>query len=217
MDTGFDFADVVDEVVSRAGGETATAADIQKIRRSARILSERWTAQGFNTWRIRTNQITLSGADPKIVLDKCVDDVIQVMSIKKGSESETLMKRIPAAEYFQLTKKRTYGLPSQFWLQRTEPPVLHVFPIGSKAGGDALVVDYVERPDSYEAYTDNPDDVPGRWLEAYITGLALDLARKRPPFDEALIGRLKAEAAEAEGIAQLNDRDRANYRMRISI
>ena len=68
MDTGFDFADVVDEVVARAGGETATAADIQKIRRGMRILAERWTAQGYNTWRIQTMTTQASGTHPEIIL-----------------------------------------------------------------------------------------------------------------------------------------------------
>lgn len=217
MDTGFDFADVCDEVVSRAGGETATAADIQKIRRGMRILAERWTAQGYNTWRVSTFTTQASGVDPKLVLPKCVDDVIVANSIRGGTGSEMPMHRIPPSEYMQLTAKHTGGRPSQYWLQRTEPPVLHIFPIGSTTTPDTIVVNYVERPEKYEVYTDDPDDVPGRWLEAYICGLSHDLARKRPPFDEALISRLKGEAAEAEELAQRADRNRVNYRMRISI
>ena len=212
--TGFDFADLVDEVVSRAGGETATAADILKIRRGWRILTERWMAQGYNTWRIKTMQLGIAGDFPEVRLPNCVDDVVQINSINGDSRSETGMRRISASEYAQLTDKGTRGQPTQYWLQRTEPPVLHIFPIGQSNRQDGLTITYVERPEDYETY-EAGDDVPGRWLEALTIGLALDLAKKRPPLNEGLIARLSGEAMQAEALAQANDRDRANYRYRI--
>jgi hypothetical protein len=211
MDVGFDFPDVVDEVVARAGGETATAQDILKIRRGIRILSERWLAQGYNTWRIDTMIATVPGTTPVIGLPSHVDDIIQINSIRWNTRSETPMKRMTPDEYAQMTTKLTKGLPTQYWLQRTEKPKLHVYPVGSSENSDSLAITFIRRPEDYDRY-DDVDDTPGRWLEAYVTGLALDLARKRPPFDEALIGRLKAEASEAEELAQAGDRDRSNYR-----
>ena len=212
--TGFVFSDVVEEAVDRSGGQTATANDILKVRRSLTILTNRWMAQGYNTWRIRHTTIPISGASPEVPLPACVDDVIQVNSIlSQGSEAG--MKRIPASEYQQLTAKMTQGRPAQYWLQRTVPPVLHIFPIGRSDGPSSLSVAYVEAPEAFQRYGD-VDDVPGRWLEALVLGVALELARKRPPYDEALIARLKVEAAEAEDLAQRADRDRSNYRVRIS-
>jgi len=213
-DTAFDFADVVDEAVSRSGGETATAADIMNVRRSMRLLTERWLGQGYNMWRIKTMTVGISGSSPIVQLPKCIDDVINVNSVVEGLGSEAPMKRTTATQYAMLTTKDTQGRPAQFWLSRSDPPSLHIYPIGSIATPTTLVVTYVERPEAFERYGET-SDIPSRWLEALVTGLALDLARKRPPYNEPLIARLKQEAAEAEDIAQRNDRDRSRYKMRI--
>lgn len=212
----FDFSDVVDEAVDRSGGEGSTGADVLRIRRGMRMLTERWAAQGFNTWRIATKTFTISGAaTPSIALGSDVDDVIQVNSQRQGL-GEQPMRRISPSQYAQLTTKDTQGQPSQYYLDRQDNPKLFIFPIGTPGFETTLFVYYVSRPEDFARYGDTTDDVPGRWLEALISGLALDLARKRPPYDEQLIARLKAEAAEAEDLAQRADRGRQRYRYRNS-
>jgi hypothetical protein len=211
----FEFSDVVDDAVERAGGQEATAGDVLKIRRGLRILTERWTAQGYNTWRIKTHTALASGITPSLSLPDKVDDVIQVNSVRNGT-SETTMRRISAVQYAQLTAKNTQGQPSQYYLDRKTSPKLFLFPIGDTTTPMSIVITYLSRPDDYERYGDTTDDIPGRWLEALVSGLALDLARKRPPYDEALISRLKGEAMEAEDLAQRADRDRSRFRYNTS-
>lgn len=215
MSTGFEFSDVVEEAVGRSGGEEATAADVLKIRRGLRILTERWQAQGYNTWRITTMTDNPTGTTSPLVLPSAVDDVIQVNCQTSATAAESPMRRLSATEYAQLSSKDTTGQPSQYYLERTVPPKLYVYPIGT----DAMILNiwYVARPEDYDLYGEDTDDVPGRWLEAMISGLALDLARKRPPYNEQLIARLKGEAAEAEDLAQRADRQRKNYVYRISM
>lgn len=211
METGFDFSDLVDEAVERSGGERSTASDVMKVRRGLRLLTERWAALSYNTWRVKSVTLKARGNDPRLQLPADVADVIEVNSVRNET-SESPMERITADQYAQLSVKNTTGQPSQFWLSRdVEAPVLHVYPIGPAP----IVVWYVERPADFDRYGDGTDDIPGRWLEALVSGLALDLARKRPPYNEPLIARLKNEAAEAELIAQRNDRDRSNFRYNI--
>jgi hypothetical protein len=211
----FDFNDVVDEAVERSGGQEATAADIVRIRRGLRLLTERWLAQGFNTWRIGQQAYGASGQARAISLPSTVDDVIQVNVIRSG-HTETPLMRISPVQYAQLTNKDLQGLPSQYYLDRKDSPNLYIFPTGLADGTTNVIVYFVQRPEDYDRYGDTTDDVPGRWLEALVSGLALDLARKRPPFNEALIQRLKTEAAEVEDLAQRADRGRQRYRYRIN-
>ena len=131
-----------------------------------------------------------------------------------NATSEAGMRRISATQYAQLTKKQTYGRPSQYYLDRATNPKLFVLPIGVENQITNIIVTYVERPDSFDRYEGN-NDVPGRWLGALVAGLALDLAEKRPPYDENLIARLQGKATDAEDIAQRADRDRTSFRMRI--
>lgn len=213
MQTGFEFADIYDEAVSRAGGEQSTAEDVIKVRRGMRLLLERWEAAGFNTWRIRSVRVVAVGSQPYIHLPEFVDDVLQVNRENGGGS----LLRLSASAYIQIAQKTQEGTPGSYWLAREEQPKLYLHPTGAAT---ALDVWYVERPANFDRQADNMDDVPGRWLEALITGLALDLARKRPGssgvYDENLINRLKAEAAEAEVLAQRADRDRARYRYRVN-
>lgn len=208
---GFDFSDIFDDVVDRAGGEQSTATDVIRVRRGMRLLLERWEAQGYNTWRIRTLTVRASGTSPEVRLPACVDDVLQVNSLRYEN-SESPMRRISAVEYAQLATKKSTGQPAQYWLDRArEAPVLHIYPIGPAP----IIVTYVERPADYDRFGAGDIDVPGRWLEALILNLAMDLAKKRPPYDEALVSRLTREAAEAEILAQDADRDRSRYRYKI--
>lgn len=210
METGFTFADVYDDVVARAGGEQSTAEDVIRVRRGLRLLLERWEAKGYNTWRIRNMKVVASG-QPFIRLPVCVDDVVHVVHENGGQ-----LERIPPDRYMIIGSTPRLGSPGQYWLAREECPKLYLDPRGS---GDRLDVWYVERPANFQAAAANMSDVPGRWLEAMILGLALDLARKRPGdggvYNEGLISRLAAEAAEAEDIAMRADRDRSRFRYRI--
>lgn len=215
MNTGFEFSDVVDEAVERSGGQQATAEDIQKIRRGLRILTERWIAQGFNTWRIESHVGVANGVTPELKLPSNVDDVIQV-NAQNADGSESPMERIGPVQYAQLSSKTTTGLPSQYYLDRKDCPSLYLYPLGDEDLETKVITYYVARPDDFERYGDATDDIPGRWLEALVSGLALDLARKRPPYNEPLIQRLKMEAVEAEDLAQRADRGRHRFRYRIS-
>lgn len=207
MNTGFTFADVYDEVVARAGGEQSTAEDVIKVRRGLRLLLERWEAQRYNTWRIRSMPIHVTGHQPYVQLPECVDDVVIVNGPGGGA-----LTRIGADEYMAISRKDMTGRPGSWWLQRVEPPRLHFHPTGD---GQQYEVWFVERPADFDAAQANMSDVPGRWLEAMILGLAKDLASKRPPYDEALIARLTREAELAEATAHDADRDRARFRYRL--
>lgn len=222
-DTGFDFSDLCDDAVQRAGGTTATAEDIVKIRRSLRIILERWAALRYNTWR--TGHISMGiGGTPAITLPKNVDDVFQVnarnpVPHQSAEASESPMHRMGPQEYAQITNKSTVGQPSQFYLERSAGcPTLFIYPIGRPGLTETLDIYYVARPDTFDVYG-NEVDAPGRWLEALTSGIALELARKRPDeagnYNEGLIMRLKGEADEANLIAQNADRSRHRYRFRM--
>jgi hypothetical protein len=214
MATGFDFADIYDEVVSRAGGEQSTAEDVLRVRRGMRLILERWEQQGYNTWRIRQQSVLASGSSSGIKLSSCVDDVIHVLRQGGGPLERATMDR-----YMRLPDKSKTGRPGLFTLMRQEPPVLRLYPCGDAGTPETLEVWYVDRPDAFSNTGTTHDDVPGRWLEAMIVALAHDLARKRPGpngYNEQLIMRLDAERREAEEICRRADRDRARYRYRIA-
>lgn len=214
QDTGFTWADILDEASVRAGGQTMTAAEVLSMQRSFRILMERWQAQGYPSWRIERGEALLDGRSPQIRLPGDVDDVIHANSVVTATGSEATMRRITASEYTQITRKFTEGRPSQYYLDRADPPSLFVFPMGTPNQQGKVVFTYVKRPDAFEAY-EYSSDIPGRWIEALIVNMATELAKKRPPVDMGLIQMLTADANAAEDRAQRADRDRSRYRVRM--
>lgn len=212
MRTGFDFSDIYDEVVSRAGGEQSTAEDVIRVRRGMRLVLERWEALSYNTWRIRQTRVVSREGQPWIDLPDYVDDVMQITWEGGGA-----LDRVTPAFYMQIARKNQSGRPGNYWLAREECPKLYLHPSG---GGYKLDVWYIERPADFDRHRNSMDDVPGRWLEALICCLAHDLATKRPGpdggYNEPLIARLLGQARESEDVARRADRDRARYRYRIS-
>ena len=214
MSQPFDFADLVEEASERAGGEATTAADVYSLQRSLYLIQQDWMQKGYPTWKITTVDIGISGVAPEVQLPDDVDDVIQVNSMLRNSDHEQPMRRITADEYARLTTKSTAGRPVQFYLKRTDPPVLYVYPVGAAYQTNYLRVTYIQRPAEFERYAAN-SDVPGRWTRALVQALALELAKKRPPYNEETIARLERELIMAEDRAGKDDRDRSVYRVRI--
>lgn len=214
MSQPFDFAELVEEASERAGGEGTTAADVHSLRRSLYLIQQDWMQKNYPTWRVEFMDIHLTGTTAEIQLPEYVDDVIQVNSLTDSHIHEQPMRRIPPDQYAMITDKLTTGRPAQYFLKRSEPPVLHVYPVGTTTTVTGLRIMYIKRPDEFERYS-NESDIPGRWARALVQALALELAKKRPPYSEDLISRLEREALQAEGLAARDDRDRSNYRVRI--
>lgn len=210
----FDFADLVEEASERAGGDTTTATEVYSLQRSLYLIQQDWQQKHFPTWRVTTETFVLNGESTFITLPSCVDDVMNVNSAVNNMGTAP-MRRMPPTEYAQLTSKETSGRPAQYYLQRSDPPCLFIYPIGVESGETTLEVMYIERPPEFERYSPN-SDVPGRWTRALVAALALELAEKRPPYNEALIQRLTNNKEKAEELANRDDRGRQRFRVRMS-
>lgn len=218
MQTGFDFGDIVDEVIELAVGENSTAADVTSARRSIHRLLERWHGLQYNTWRVRTLAVSIAAGVPTVTLPATVDDVLAAMVVQNpgtSTESETPMQRLGDTEYAHLTKKTVSGVPTQFYLRRTEPPTLSVYPTGRAGRVETVKVTYVARPETFDRVS-NDIDAPSRWLNALILGAAADLAAKRP--ERAGPNRATVLKAEYEAVLNevvQNDRQRKSFKFRM--
>lgn len=210
----FDITDIMEDVFERIGGQAATASEVASFNRSFSLVEQDWMQLNYPTWRVRTTEVFVNGVTTSITLGDDIDDVLHVNS-RVDSGSEAPMRRIHPDEYARLTTKGTTGRPAMFYLQRTEPPEIFFYPIGSPGQSHSLVITYIERPADFARYSVD-SDVPNRWIRALVQCLAADMARKRQPVNEALVQRLTAEADRATALASRDDRQRAQYRIRMS-
>ena len=214
MQNGFDFDDILNDVIERAVGERALASDVTSARRSIYMILEDWHMRGLNTWRVRTQDYSfLPGT--KVQLPSRLDDTLNVSILTGENQNEIPLTRLSDVEYAQITNKQTAGIPTQFYIQRTEPPTMQVYPEGRFGQSETVRVMYVERPDRFDRHS--PDiDAPSRWMNALIFGAAADLASKRPDRAQAgTVGQLEMKYRDALIAAQGNDRQRKPFRMRI--
>ena len=215
MRNGFDFADIVDEVVTRALGETSTAEDIISARRSIYMVLDEWHALQYNTWRVSVRDFGYWPGAAVIQLPTDVDDIIAATVVQdSGSDIETPLRRITEAEYANLSNKNTPGKPSRYRLRRTEPPVMTLYPTGQVGRPGMIRITYIKRPEVFDRF-DNNVDAPGRWLRPLIYGAAADLAAKNPERAGERLNILPKQYESALLLALPNDRDRTDFRMRI--
>lgn len=216
MQAGFDYAEIIDEVTQRALGETTTAGDVISARRSIYLTLENWHALSLNTWRIKTRDFVL--VQGELRLPEEMDDVLTVMALHDAEADrvvETPLTRLSETEYATLGTKRTRGRPTQFVLRRTDPPTMFVSPIGRENEPDVLRITYVARPDRFDRYGRDADDMPTRWLNALILGSALDLASKFPERAGDRFNILAAAYPVALQTAVQNDKQRKSFHYRI--
>ncbi len=132
-----------------------------------------------------------------------------------NTPSETTMGRMNRDQWAALPNKTFAGpRPLQFWFDRTSRyPVMHVWPVPNAAATTSQVVAWVHRHIMDVGTLTQEVEVPQRWYEAVVSGLARKMAREIPEVDVALIPQLDRDAAEALSFAQNEERDKSPMTM----
>lgn len=208
-------ADLINEASERAGYEARTGYDIRTARRSLDLLSVAWSNMGLNLWTILEGGIELIQGQSHYTLPMDTIDLLDV-TVNNGQQganglADYSMTRISQTTWMQIVNKGMQGRPVQFMVQRQIPPVLVIWPVPNVAGYQARWWRMVRILDA--GNSDTTMDVPSRFLEALVSGLAFHLAMKhRDPAIRANAPALKAYYEEQLNLAQGEDRDRASVR-----
>lgn len=130
------------------------------------------------------------------------------------SPTSTPMSRQNRDDYFNLPNRYvTNSDPLQFWLDRQrDAPVMYVWPApGNRSRAIEL---YVKRQIYDPGNMDGNIDVPLRWYDAVIYGLAARLAGKQPgQIDQARITYLEAKAAASLNEALNEETDNSSINL----
>jgi len=213
MRNGYDFGDIIDEIIEHALGENSVASDVDSARRSIFFVLNDWHARQFNTWRVRSLDLAFIGGFAKIQLPLDLDDVLVVNALSADGK-ETPMVRLSETQWAMLTTKNTAGQPTQFVLHRTEPAVIEFTPAGFSGATQGVRITYIQRPADFDRYSTDVD-LPARWHNALITNAALHLALKRPERANKRITGLTQLATSSLTLALGDDRQRVSFKMRI--
>ena len=112
-----------------------------------------------------------------------------------------LPQEIPLGElnrdqYVIQSNKTFPGRPTSYWFQRDIPnPILHIWPAPSLAAEQSQLVVWRHRQIMDTENLQQDVEVPQRWMEAIINGLASKMAAETPAVDAQLIPMLDQKAA----------------------
>lgn len=218
----YDFAstdqtDVITEAFERIGRTPAslTANDLDSARRSLNFMFSEWANNGPNLWAVELVSLPLVAGQESYTLDASTIYITNAATrtVSGGANNDLMINPISRAEYLALPNKaQAADRPTQYYLERTNPPSLKVWPVPQASGVTLLYYRMRTQQDAGDFL--NSLDGPGRLLEAIAAGLAAKLAVKFAPERAAMLNDMAIAAYNA---AIREDRERVTMRFMPSL
>lgn len=220
-----DLNDLIEEAFERCGHELRSGYDFRTARRSLNLLTIEWSNRGINLWTIEQGQITMvtgqATYDLPVDTIDLLDQVIRTNAGSASNQTDININRISESTYSTIPNKLATGRPIQVWINRrsgaTEPsgiknPQINVWPTPNNPGDQYQFVYWRLRRIQDAGDGINTQDIPFRFLNAMIAGLAYYLSMKLPDMDPNRAMALKADYEQQFDLAAQEDREKASIR-----
>lgn len=204
-----EFDDLISEAYERCGIEERDGYDMRTARRSLNLMFAEWANRGLNLWTIEQRQISMVAGQAEYTMpDDTVNALSAVIRTNAGTpqQQDITIDRISQNEYLHLPDKLTTSRPAQYYVQRTVPTKLFVYPAPDNTQSYIFRYYAVRRIQDAGAYT-NTADISFRFLQALAAGLAYHLSIKKAPERTVMLKQIYDE--EFQRAAQ-EDRDIAS-------
>ena len=203
---------LIEEAFERAGSELRSGHDLRSARRSLDIMAAEWSNRGLNLWTIEESSIPMVAATQSYNLPSDTVDIIEAV-IRTGSgvsQSDYDIDRVGVSSWASIVSKNQTGRPVQYYVQRTNTPVVNIWP-APENNSYTLVYWRMRRIQDSGAAT-NTMDIPSRFIPALVAGLAYYIAMKKPSLMDR-VGFLKGVYEEQFQLAADEDRERIPLRV----
>jgi len=130
-----------------------------------------------------------------------------------NTPTEIPLARMNRDDYTNLPNKAFQSnRPLQYWFDRqVNNPIMHMWPVPNLAATVCQIVVWRQRYIMDVGTMTQDVEVPQRWLEAIVSGLAAKMALELVEVDVSLIPILDQKAAIALNIAQMEERDNSPF------
>ncbi len=213
-----DIAEMAEEAFERAGLEMRSGYDLKTARRSLNFLASEWANKGLNLWTVQSGSITLvTGQKTYTSADLLPADAVDYIELTTrivdgGQNSDITLNRISVSTYAQIPNKDSTGRPYQAYINRkTDGPTITLWPVPDDANTYVLNYWYLKRIDDATNPVSQTMEIPFRFYNALVSGLAYHIAMKRPEAAER-VSMLKDLYDEAFQLAADEDREKASDR-----
>lgn len=205
---------MLEEAYQRCGLEMRSGFDVTTGRTSFQLLMIELANQQLNLWSEESVSLTLTPSTTSYSLPADTVDVIEgTIRLNAGNtttQNDLVISRTSMYDYIAIPNKLVPGQPNQYAIERgVSTPTIYFYP--TPDGAQTYTFFYRRLRRLQDAGTTGviTADVPFRFLDCVIAGLAYRIACKRKEAF-ALIPQLKAQYDEALLLAQDEDRDRAS-------
>jgi hypothetical protein len=211
-----DLNEYVEEAFERCGAELRTGYDLRTARRSLNLLFADWSNRGINMWCVEQgSQVLTPGTATYTLPADTVDLIEHVIRTGAGSAStqaDLTITRISVSTYSSIPNKLQSARPIQVWINRQQPaPTITVWPTPDNSQTYTFVYWRLRRIQDAGAGGTYTQDIPFRFLNALVAGLAYYLSMKIPgAMDRMAV--LKQQYDEAWDLASSEDREKAAVR-----
>ena len=220
--------ELCEEAFERCGLELRSGYDFRTARRSLNFMLTEWANRGINLWTIEQGQITLvqgtTTYDLPVDTVDLLEHVIRTFPSSVANQTDININRISISTYSTIPNKLTQGRPIQVWVNRRsgqttdgqiQYPQINVWPSPDQGTLESPYYYFVywRLRRMYDAGNGaNVEDIPFRFQNALVAGLAYMLSVKLP---DALqrVPMLKQQYDEAWEMAAGEDREKAPDRL----
>jgi hypothetical protein len=202
------FDDLIAEAYERCGLEVRAGYDMKTALRSLNLIFAEWANRGLNLWTIeQRTQVLTAGVNNYDLSADTVNALSAVIRTGSGSTQQDItIDRISRAEYLHIPNKNTQSRPAQYYVQRSVPTTLYLYPAPDDTTTYTFVYYAVRRIDNAGTYI-NTADIVFRFLPALVAALSYYLALKKAP---DRVQMLKLYYEEEFARAAMEDRDTAS-------
>jgi hypothetical protein len=219
-----DLSDLVEEAFERAGKELRTGYDLRTARRSLNLLTVEWANRGINLWTIEQGAIPMVTGQSTYDLPVDTIDLLDTV-IRTGTGQNQIdinISRISESTYATIPTKNALGRPIQVWINRqsgadypvtgVNNPKVVVWPTPNAPGDQYTFVYWRLRRIQDAGGGVSTQDIPFRFINCMVAGLAFYLASKLPDVAPERVLFLKSEYEQQLQLASDEDREKAPIR-----
>ena len=151
------------------------------------LLSE-WANRGVNLWKSELQSIPLTqGVTVYTLPARTVSILVAYVSTNiGGTTNDRLLNAISTYEYGAIPQKEIQAPPTVYWYNRQITPQLTIWPVPDDGGPYTLKLQTMVQVQDANLPAGETPDIPYRWYDAFVAGLAHRFARIYQPQLEAV-------------------------------